>query len=84
MKIYYDKTVDAVDILFKVGHSAKTIELAPEVLLDVDTKGTPLSLEIIGASKRYPKFEIEDINFELPLLNFKPKTVGLGDCFRLG
>jgi len=76
MKMYYDKTVDAVDIVFKDGFSAKTIELSPEVMLDVDSKGTPLSLEIIGASKKYPKFEIKDLKFEFPLSAYQPKTVG--------
>lgn len=76
MKMYYDKAVDAVDIVFKEGYSAKTIELSPEVFLDLDNKGAPLSLEIIGASKKYPKFEVEDIKFEFPLSSFKPKVVG--------
>lgn len=75
MKMYYDKAVDAVDVVFKEGYSAKTIELSPEVFLDVDSKGTPLSLEIIGASKRYPKFEVEDIKFEFPLSSFIQKAV---------
>lgn len=58
MKLYYDTEVDAVDIEFKRGAVAETKELAPEVLLDVDKKGTPLSLEILGASKRYPQIDL--------------------------
>ena len=76
MKMYYDKKVDAVDIIFKEGHSAKTIEISPEVLLDVDSKGTPLSLEIIGASKKYPKTEINDIDFKLSSSSYSQKPVG--------
>lgn len=59
MKIFYDKTVDALDVIFKEGKSAKTLELGKEILLDLDKSGTPISLEILGASKRYRKFEVD-------------------------
>lgn len=66
MKLYYDTEVDAVDIEFKKGAVAETKELSPEVLLDVDRKGTPLSLEILGASKRYPQIDFGKLLVDLP------------------
>ena len=51
MKITYDKEVDALNVILRKGIVAKTIEVAPEILLDVDKKGQPLYLEIIGASE---------------------------------
>jgi len=66
MKIYYDTEVDAVDIEFKRGKVVQTKELTPEVLLDVDSKGTPLSLEILGASKRYPQIDFGKLLIDLP------------------
>lgn len=55
MKITYDKDVDALNITLKTGSVAKTMELSPEVFLDLDKNGNPLYLEIIGASERIGK-----------------------------
>ncbi|OHA89933.1 MAG: hypothetical protein A2832_02235 [Candidatus Zambryskibacteria bacterium RIFCSPHIGHO2_01_FULL_44_22b] len=55
MKITYDKEVDALNVTLRKGIVAKTIEVAPEILLDVDKKGQPLYLEIIGASEKIGK-----------------------------
>jgi uncharacterized protein YuzE len=52
MKISYDKEVDALNISLRMGVVARTIEVSPEVMLDVDKKGNTLSIEIIGASEK--------------------------------
>ena len=52
MKITYDKTVDAINVTLRSGRVAKTVEVAPEIMLDLDSKGKPLYLEIIGASEK--------------------------------
>ena len=39
MKINYDKEVDALNVSIRPGTVAKTMEVAPEVLLDIDKKG---------------------------------------------
>ena len=49
MKITYDKEVDALNVSIRPGIVAKTMEVAPEILLDIDKKGRLLNLEIIGA-----------------------------------
>ncbi|MBI2888713.1 MAG: DUF2283 domain-containing protein [Candidatus Liptonbacteria bacterium] len=72
MKITYDKKVDALNVTLKSGKVAKTIEIAPEVFLDVDAKGNPLYLEIIGASetlgkKNFSKITIGTKSFRLPI-----------------
>jgi uncharacterized protein YuzE len=61
MEIAYDKSVDALNITLKTGKVAKTIEIAPEVLLDVDKKGNPLYLEIIGASEKIGKKNFSEV-----------------------
>ena len=71
MKITYDKTIDALNVTLKLGKVAKTIEVAPEVLLDMDAKGNPLYLEIIGASekigeKNFSKITIGTKSFRIP------------------
>lgn len=66
MKIHYDKQVDAFDIVFKKGKVAKTKEIGKNLLLDIDASGTPLSLEILGVSKRYKKIDLEEFSLQLP------------------
>jgi len=55
MRIDYDPKVDALNITFRGGKVEKTVELAPEVNLDLDSKGRPLYLEIIGAAEKFGK-----------------------------
>ncbi len=52
MKITYDKTVDALNFSLRTGKVARTLEVAPEILVDFDKNGNALSLEIIGASEK--------------------------------
>ena len=52
MEITYDKKVDALNVSLRSGTVAKTLEIAPEILLDVDKKGNTLSIEILGASEK--------------------------------
>ena len=55
MKISYDKEADALNIVLKKGHVARTAEISPEVLADFDKNGDPLYIEIIGASEKFGK-----------------------------
>ena len=69
MKITYDKEVDALNITLKVGQVKKTVELSPEVFLDLDKNGTPLYLEILGASQRIGKKNFSKITIGKKLFN---------------
>ncbi|OGG52459.1 hypothetical protein A3H16_04140 [Candidatus Kaiserbacteria bacterium RIFCSPLOWO2_12_FULL_53_8] len=55
MKITYDKRADALNVTLRSGKVAKTLEVAPEIYVDVDKSGNTLSLEIIGASEKIGK-----------------------------
>ena len=55
MKISYDKRVDALNVSLRSGTVAKTLEVAPEVMLDIDKKGNTLNIEILGASEKIGK-----------------------------
>lgn len=55
MKITYDKRADALNLALRSGKVAKTIEVVPEILVDVDKNGNTLSIEIIGASEKMGK-----------------------------
>ena len=59
MEITYDSKIDALNITFKKGDVHETLEIAPEIILDLDNKRHPLYLEIIGASE---KIGLERVN----------------------
>ena len=65
MNIYYDPKADTVDIIFKKGKVYETREIGREMYLDVDKKGEPLSLEILGASERLPLEEFRHLTFSV-------------------
>lgn len=71
MKINYDKKVDALNLTLKEGKVAKTVEVAPDVFLDVDKNGNPLYVEIIGVGEKIGTETFSTINiggksFRLP------------------
>lgn len=64
MKIIYDSYADALSITFKEGKVKKTLEIAPEVLLDVDSKSKPLYLEVLGVKEKLGKKSVERITMK--------------------
>ena len=73
MKITYDKNADALNLMLRVGVVAKTVEISPEILLDLDKDGRPLYLEIVGASekigqKNFSKVFVGKRSLPLPVL----------------
>lgn len=65
MKINYDPKADALDIIFKKGKVFETREVGREMYMDVDRKGEPLSLEILGASERIPMDEFNNLSLNI-------------------
>lgn len=61
MKITYDKKADAINIVFKKGRVKKTLEIAPEIFIDFDAKGSPLYLEMLGASEKLGRKNTQEI-----------------------
>ena len=60
MKITYDSQADAINITFRSGKVKKTVEIAPEILLDLDSKNRPLYLEFMGASEKLGRKNAEE------------------------
>ncbi len=48
MKIIYDREVDALNVTVRAGAVAKTVEVAPEVMFDLDKRGNIVHVEVIG------------------------------------
>ncbi len=72
MKITYDKEVDALSMTLRKGKVAKTVEVSPEILVDFDEAGNPLYLEILDASRKVGKKEMENVTIgsaHISLLN---------------
>ena len=75
MKIIYDPYADALSISFKEGKTKKTLEIAPEIILDVDSKSKPLYLEIIGAKEKLGKSGAEEITMKNLILEAPAKKI---------
>ena len=52
MKIEYDQQADAMYIRLRVGVVAESEEVRPGVVLDFDTQGQVLGIEMLNVSKR--------------------------------
>lgn len=61
MEITYDPKADSLNITFKKGKVTKTVEISPEINLDLDKKGSPLYLEIIGAGEKIGQKRVSEI-----------------------
>ena len=48
MQIIYDKEASAMNVSLRKGQVAKTVEVAPDVILDYNKKGEVLGVEILG------------------------------------
>ena len=70
MKITYDKKVDALNFSLRAGVVAKTLEVSPEIFVDVDKSGKTLSIEIIGASEKMSKKTFGKVTVGKKSLNF--------------
>ncbi|MCG2689701.1 DUF2283 domain-containing protein [Candidatus Parcubacteria bacterium] len=65
MKIIYDPYADALSISFREGgRIKKTVEIAPEMMLDLDEKSRPLYLEILGAKEKLGRAATEEISMK--------------------
>jgi uncharacterized protein YuzE len=61
MKINYDAAVDALSVTLRKGKVERTVEIAPEIMIDFDKEGRPLYLEILDATTKIGKVNMNSI-----------------------
>ncbi len=61
MRINYDPQVDTLSVTFRKGVVDRTVEIAPESMIDFDKKGRPLYLEILDATTKIGKTNMTSI-----------------------
>ena len=67
MKISYDTQADALYIKFKDGIFGYNKEVDEGLILDVDTDGHILGIEILEVSSKFSLKDIADVNIQMPL-----------------
>ena len=68
MSIAYDKIADALYIRFKEGKVKTMVEVADEMLHDLDAKGGVLGIEVLNASHRFSPKDLErSVEYGIPL-----------------
>ena len=65
MEITFDKSADALYIAFRKGKFAKNKKVDADTILDLDSKGKLLGLEVLNASKRLTLKSMNDLKVEI-------------------
>jgi len=69
MNFKYDKQVDALAIRFHEGKYAQSDEVSEGIIFDYDRYGKILGIEVLDASKRFPKqFNSQFLSKKLPIV----------------
>lgn len=66
MKMTYDPDADAMSIRFQEGDYEISEEVLDDVIVDLATDGTILSIEILNVRQRLPPASLEEVR-RLPL-----------------
>ena len=67
MEISLDLEADALYIKFQEGKFAKNKRIDEETIIDLDSKGRLLGIEMLNVSKRISAKDLTDVNVRLPL-----------------
>ena len=64
MKIEYSKQADALYVYFREVEVAKSNEVEDGVVIDLDSKGHIVGVEVLDASKRFTAEELGNVNIQ--------------------
>lgn len=65
MKIKYDKSVDALYFTLAKGNYSNSVKVSDSILVDKDSKGNILGIEVLNATVSIPAFNPQKINFQV-------------------
>ena len=74
MKIKYSNEADVLLIEFKEGTPSDSIDLKEGIILHLDTKGAPIEMEILDASKFV---SMDEFNIMIPAVTGKQQGVNV-------
>lgn len=79
MKFHYNKKIDALYLRFNEERYCESDEVSPGIILDYGQKGKIIGLEVLDASKHFPRrFSLELKKKRLPvMLNFQSVTTSV-------
>ncbi len=69
MKISYDKEADATYITIRSGDFAENREVIDGVIIDTNSSGELLGIEILDVSHRIPIEELAHVDIEMPIVS---------------
>lgn len=65
MKIKYDKKIDALYFTLSEGKYSDSVKVAEGVMVDKDSKGNILGIEVMDATTNIPAFNPQNIKFNV-------------------
>lgn len=65
MKIKYDKKVDALYFTLAKGNYSNSVKISNTILVDKDSKGNILGIEVLNATTSIPAFNPQKVNFQV-------------------
>lgn len=80
MECSYDPSVDAFYVGFETNRKQDhSVHHYPDIILDYDSEGLPIGVEVLSASKYLPKAALTNVPLPNPLLSLEDaaKQIGL-------
>lgn len=65
MKLHYDKTTDALHLRLDESQITDSEEREPGVILDYNSKGLVIGIEILGVRERTPDADLSKLALEI-------------------
>ena len=65
MKIKYDKKVDALYFSLAKGKYSESVKVSENVMVDKDSKGNILGIEVLDATESIPAFNPKDVKLQI-------------------
>lgn len=65
MKVKYDKTVDALYFSLAGGKYSDSVKVSKNIMVDKDSKGNILGIEVLDATQSIAAFNPKEINFKI-------------------